>query len=369
LDCLLGSESERVQSRTSKFLLTLATAVALGSAAGSAVPSAVAAAPSCGSTQIPKESPATPVVPSQEPPQQQQQQQQNPQQPDKKKPRSKKKTKGKKRSSKKKRSRGKTLAQKAAASTTAYWQCTFSDDFDGSTLDSSKWLPIRTDYSGYTSGPTACFVDSPNNIDVSNGSLKLTARKEAHPFTCADGSPIAFNTQYTSATLSSYGRFTQAYGRFEVRAKISSANVPGLHTAFWLWPEDTSRYGGWSQSGEIDFAELYSQYSDRAIPYIHYNPAAPDPNVSAYDCIIGNPAEYHTYALEWTTTQLKVIYDGRTCLVDTPNPASPLSKPAPFDQPFMFGLTQALGVASNQFDPQTTPLPATTTVDYVRAWS
>jgi hypothetical protein len=45
-----------------------------------------------------------------------------------------------------------------------------------------------------------------------------------------------------------------------------------------------------------------------------------------------------------------------------------VSSPAPFDQPFFILLTQALGVGTNQFDPATTPLPATTSVDYVRVW-
>ena len=42
---------------------------------------------------------------------------------------------------------------------------------------------------------------------------------------------------------------------------------------------------------------------------------------------------------------------------------------APFDQPFIMSLTQALGIDSNAFDPNTTPLPATTQIDWVRVWS
>ena len=38
------------------------------------------------------------------------------------------------------------------------------------------------------------------------------------------------------------------------------------------------------------------------------------------------------------------------------------------DQPFIVSLTQALGVGTNAFDPSTTPLPATTQIDYVRVW-
>jgi hypothetical protein len=45
-----------------------------------------------------------------------------------------------------------------------------------------------------------------------------------------------------------------------------------------------------------------------------------------------------------------------------------LAKPAPFDQPFFLALTQALGIGGNAFNPATTPLPATTQIDYVRIW-
>src|SRR5262249_2014815 len=121
-------------------------------------------------------------------------------------------------------------------------------------------------------------------------------------------------------------------------------------------------------SGEIDVAEMFSNYPDRAIPYIHYNPAGSDPNMTNTNCLISNLADFHTYAVEWTPSSIKVIYDGHTCLVDNWSPASPLSGSQPFDQPFFICLTQALGIGDNAFDPSTTPLPATTEVDYVRVW-
>lgn len=247
------------------------------------------------------------------------------------------------------------------------WTCTFDDEFGGTSLDGSKWIAQETANSGFTSGLTACFVNSPNNISVANGTLNLTARKEAAPFTCTD--PYGnFSTRYTSGMVSTYGRFSQAYGRFEVRAKVPAATVAGLQESFWLWPADPYKYGAWPGSGEIDIAEVYSQYADRAIPYIHYDAAAYDPNVTNTSCFISSVAAFHTYAVEWTTSTLKIVYDGQTCLVDTWNPASPLSKPQPFDQPFIVALTQALGIGTNAFDPATTPLPATTQVDYVRVW-
>jgi beta-glucanase (GH16 family) len=168
--------------------------------------------------------------------------------------------------------------------------------------------------------------------------------------------------------VSTAGRFSQAYGRFQFRARISAAKVKGLHSALWLWPENAAKYGAQPASGEIDVAEMYSQYPDRAIPYIHYNQDAPDPTVTNNYCMVSNLAAFHKYALEWTPTSMKIIYDGKTCLVHKWNPASPLTGRQPFDQPFIVVLTQALGVATNAFDAETTPLPATTEIDHVRVW-
>jgi beta-glucanase (GH16 family) len=252
-------------------------------------------------------------------------------------------------------------------STGGYWQCSFSDDFGGGSLDSSKWLPQQTANSGYLNGLSACFVDSPNNISVSGGSLNLTARQEPSWFWCPMGM-FGFPTQYTSGMVTSYGRFSQTYGRYAVRARVSAAKTPGLQSSFWLWPVDSSRYGAYPASGEIDFAELYSAYPDRAIPYIHYNAAGADPHVTNNDCLISDPSSFHNYAVEWTPSSMTFIYDGQTCLVDHWNPAAPLSAPQPFDQPFFIALTQALGVGNNAFNPWTTPLPATTEIDYVRVW-
>lgn len=256
--------------------------------------------------------------------------------------------------------------QSPVKSTGGRWVCTFDDEFNGTALDRSKWIPQQTSNSGFHSGPE-CFLDSPNNLSVSGGTLRLTVRAEAAPFTCQ--SPAGdYTTRYTSGMVSTWGLFTQAYGRFEVRAKVPAVAVKGLQESFWLWPADATRYGAWPGSGEIDIAEIYHQYPDRAIPFIHYVPATQDDNVTNNYCMIADISQFHTYTVEWTPTAITIVYDGQTCLVDHWDPAAPLVRPQPFDQPFLVALTQALGIGTNAFDPATTPLPATTQIDYVRVW-
>ncbi len=249
-----------------------------------------------------------------------------------------------------------------------WWRCTFTDEFTGTTLDRSKWVPQLTASSGYRNGPE-CYLDRAANIAVGNGVLTLTARRETTPFICHDPLGGDFTTSYTSGMVSTWGLFTQTYGRFEIRARFPAATVAGLQSSLWLYPQDTTRYGPWPASGEIDIAEEYSRYPDRAIPYLHYATATVDPTVTNTGCLVSKPSAFHTYVAEWSPTGVTILFDGRTCLRHTWNPASPLTGSQPFDQPFFVALTQALGQATNAFDPATTPLPATTTVDYVRVWS
>lgn len=258
------------------------------------------------------------------------------------------------------------------------WQCTFADDFDGSTLDRTKWVVQTTAASNFHSG-AECFVDNPQNVAVGGGTLNLTVRRVA-PFYCA-GSTGGYWTQYTSGTVNTFGKFAQTYGRFEVRAQLPPATVQGLQETLWLWPVNQFKYGPWPASGEIDFGEFYSQYAGWNIPYVHYGvlqstvswltntnvfTALPAPyNQPGMNCRIDQRG-FNTYTLTWSPGRLVIQVNGADCLVDNYS-ALGLAGAAPFDQPFFLALTQALGVGANA-PTSATPLPATTRVDYVRVW-
>jgi beta-glucanase (GH16 family) len=235
------------------------------------------------------------------------------------------------------------------------WTCTFDDEFEGSALNTANWQPQLTATSGYITGGPDCYVDNPDTISVSGGYLDLSVLKTA-AFQCVPG----YYPQYEAGMVTSSKLFSQTFGAFEVRAKIPDATVPGLQETLWLYPQKLT-YGPWPASGEIDFAEFYSQYPNLDVPYIHYALSAADPHVTAYDCVI-DPAQFNTYEVDWTPSSITILYNGQVCLVD-----QPIGGPAPFNEPFFMSLTQALGLGTNA-PTANTPLPATTQIDWVRAW-
>jgi hypothetical protein len=167
--------------------------------------------------------------------------------------------------------------------------------------------------------------------------------------------------------VSTLGKFAQAYGRFAFRASFPSTKRKGLHSAIWLWPQKL-RYGPWPLSGEIDVAEFVTSYPDRVIPYVHYSSIGFDPTVTNERCMVKKPARFHTYVLTWTRSHLVMTINGRPCLDHRVRSGLPPSTTAPFDKPFFLNLVQALGVQWNAFDPDRTPLPASTRFTYVRVW-
>jgi beta-glucanase (GH16 family) len=257
------------------------------------------------------------------------------------------------------------------------WHCSFDDEFNGSSLDTSKWSPMLTAGSAYKTGPAfnrACYVDSPQTISESGGYLDLSVISSGgRPYSC-QGTMSTSQSNELAGMVVSYQKFSQEYGFFETRASMPPVNFPGLQETLWLYPENETLYGPWPDSGEIDYAEFYSEYPNNDYPAIHYPGSSSDPNAESNNCVISgqSPAgQFHTYALLWTPTTLTSYYDGVACLTDTyaPHVNSPDTAPEPFNQPFFLALTSALGSANgDQFKPGQTPLPATMQVDWVRVW-
>jgi hypothetical protein len=244
-----------------------------------------------------------------------------------------------------------------------WWECSFVDEFDGDAFDPAKWVAQETWFSGMTNGK-ACYVKSPSTISMGNGTLRLSAVKLAKSFECQ--SPFGdFPTDRAVGGITTKGRFSQAYGRFEVRARMPKTRVQGAHSAIWMFPDDR-KYGAWPLSGEIDIAEWYSALPRRAFPSVHYVDGGRNIH-TGHDGVLADASRYHTYAVEWTPTTMRFYYDGKLTFEHAWKPLAPLLGSQPFDQPFNVVLNQAWGGLWNAPTAET-PDRVTMTVDWVRVW-
>ena len=244
------------------------------------------------------------------------------------------------------------------------YRCTFTDDFNGSSLNTGNWLAADTSFSGFHGGGN-CYSDSSRMVRVSWGTLRLTSQ-QTRPFICK--SPYgSFTTTYKASSVTSRGRFAQAFGRFEFRARFTNTTATGLHSALWLFPAAGS-YGGWPNSGEIDVAEWFSRSHPYVFPSVHYKGTALS-TMQERACQVSNAGtQYHRYAVEWLPDTMRFYYDGQLCHEQGWDADEPLSGSQPFDKPFNIVMSQAMGQGWNPVD-STTPKTGTLEVDWVRAWS
>ena len=236
--------------------------------------------------------------------------------------------------------------------------CTFDDEFDGPTLDPSKWQALSTTRVGFHSG-FECFVNDPRHVSVAGGRLHLSLSYSRPGNGCR-----SLGLAFESGMVLSRGRFAQAYGRFTIRAQLPA--TPGVQPALWLYPQQLT-YGKWPRSGEIDIAEVFGSAA-QTWPHLHYLGPTGELHPGRACPVAANASGFHTYSVDWTPSAFVFRYDGVPCVtIERWTPAAPLVAPQPFDQPFYVLLELATGIGTNSPGPGMT-VPQTMQVDYVRVW-
>ena len=242
----------------------------------------------------------------------------------------------------------------------AGWQQVWNDEFDGTSVNSSRWtFDIGNGSGGWGNNELEYYTSRPQNVFVTNGILHIVARNEVPQYNGFD---------YTSAKLKTSGRFSQKYGRFEFRARLPQGQ--GYWPALWMMPA-SSVYGGWAASGEIDIMENKGSNPTTTGGTIHYGGSWPN-NVysgSSYTFPSGGVAtDFHTYMLEWGTNYMKWYVDGVAYQTQTSWWSSGGPYPAPFDQPFYLIMNLAVGGNYGGNPNGSTVFPGEMQVDYVRVY-
>ena len=107
------------------------------------------------------------------------------------------------------------------------WKMTFDEEFDGNTIDATKWNILGENYWDKQSH------FSKDNVILGGGLVRLRfEKKRGHQ---NDDPKHQRVTDYATGYLDTYGKWTQRYGYFESRVKLPTA--PGLWPAFWMMPD------------------------------------------------------------------------------------------------------------------------------------
>lgn len=178
----------------------------------------------------------------------------------------------------------------ATSSSTLVW----SDEFNGSSIDRTKWnFETGTGSWGWGNNEWQYYTDRTDNAYVADGALHIRAKKESY-----NGS------NYTSARLITNGRFTFTYGYVEARLAIPSCT--GIWPAFWMLGENIGSVG-WPKCGEIDIMEAVNT-ENKVYGTCHwdYNGHANYGNSSGTFDI----TQYHTYGMQWDSQYIRMFVDG-----------------------------------------------------------
>ncbi|MDR1120022.1 MAG: glycoside hydrolase family 16 protein, partial [Dysgonamonadaceae bacterium] len=218
----------------------------------------------------------------------------------------------------------------------------WSDEFDGTELDLTKWsyqTGTGSDEGLDSWGNNEQQYYRSENVSVRDGMLVITAKRESFG-----------GKRFTSGRLttrgprgSNPGLYNTTFGRIE--ARISLPPIVGMWPAFWMLPQ-ASPYGGWASSGEIDIMEVKGRLPDRYSGTIHYGSGWPNNQYSSigdkwYAAGTGNCESFHDYAIEWTETKIEWFLDGVAVGNKTNWYSSAAPMPAPFDVPFYLLLNLA----------------------------
>ncbi|HEY3993382.1 MAG TPA: glycoside hydrolase family 16 protein [Ktedonobacteraceae bacterium] len=243
---------------------------------------------------------------------------------------------------------------------TGNWKMIFHDEFDGNSLDTSKWT---TCYFNFKVGNNGCDHDQnerelyqPDNVSVSNGILTLSAEKKT--VNAANGQTYDYTsgmiTTGPTSGSSNNTRFSFKYGYMEMRAKVPSGQ--GLWPAFWTLPTNLS----WPP--EIDVFEILGNAPNVINMHYHY-PDGTDGGGDTGTSWTGPDfsAGWHTYAVDWEPNAITWYVDGikRRTYTD----ASEITSKQMY-------LLANLAVGGDwPGDPDaSTHFPALYQIDYIRVW-
>ena len=229
------------------------------------------------------------------------------------------------------------------------YELVWSDEFNGNSLDTNTWnYEIGTGSWGWGNNEQQYYTD--RNIKVSNGTMKITAKREDYG-----------GRKYTSSRITTKNKKNFKYGKIEARIKMPK--FKGVWPAFWMLGANQDSVG-WPKCGEIDIVEAIN---DENLVYgtLHWFHDPGNNNADSGSSVaVANRTEYHVYGVEWTADKLRWYVDGKVYrTMDVSNDSF-----SEVRKEYFVIFNMAIGGQWPGYDIDETAFPATMEVDWVRAY-
>lgn len=235
----------------------------------------------------------------------------------------------------------------------------WNDEFDGETIDTSKWtFEIGTGAGGWGNNEWEYYTSRKENAYIKDGVLHIRAQKEDYE-----------GQKYTSARMITKDKFSFTYGTVEARIALPTGK--GIWPAFWMLGQNIDEVS-WPACGEIDIIETIN---DENIVYgTHHwqyngNHASYGNNTKDY---YGTSKElditqFHTYKMVWNEKLIAMYVDEfKYQEIDIESAKDGLEA---FHKPQFFILNVAVAGSWPGFEVDDSQFPNEMLVDYIRVVS
>jgi beta-glucanase (GH16 family) len=225
----------------------------------------------------------------------------------------------------------------------AGWEVQWIEPFDGTSVNWDNWTArVQADYNN----EVQCYTDDDSsvdkNYDVSDGTLKIIARREAVSCEGLGGK----SKTWTSGRLNSKDKAEFQYGRIEARIRFHDLEG-GSWPAFWMLE---NRIGenpvkgdndnvSWPNpgAGEIDVWEWFSNNPSTYITNFFNASGCGAEFRPSYSGGASDVQDFHTYAIEWTADDIQFFMN------DTMVKSYDLSSCSQYEEPMFVLLNVAMG--------------------------
>lgn len=209
--------------------------------------------------------------------------------------------------------------------TSRSWRPSFEDTFSGTTLDSTVWNDQRREHES-ESAPRTCARTDPATRRVGGGVLHLGVALDPERLDqrCQYTTDEGAGEQSYLLTSQVATEHTRLFRHGIVAARIRPQEARGMHSAFWMLPEDTVFGDGDPSAGtEIDIMEFFGKKPhgrETIASFVsYYNPGWQAVKFGAMfrDArrALSEGArwwdEFHVFSVEWTDQEYVFRVDGR----------------------------------------------------------